>query len=32
MSLLPRLYAQNDEIVVMLREQNDLLRKQLRAA
>lgn len=28
MSVLPRLQAQNDEIIAMLREQNDLLRKQ----
>lgn len=32
MSVLPRLQAQNDEIIAMLREQNELLRKQLRAA
>jgi hypothetical protein len=30
MSVLPRLQAQNDEISEMLREQNELLRKQLR--
>jgi hypothetical protein len=30
MSVLPRLQAQNDEIIAMLREQNELLRKQLR--
>ena len=32
MSVLPRLQAQNDEIIAMLREQNELLRKQLRVA
>ncbi len=32
MSVLPRLRAQNDEIIAMLREQNELLRKQVRAA
>ena len=32
MSVLPRLQAQNDEIIAMLREQNELLRKELRAA
>ncbi len=32
MSVLPRLQAQNDQIIAMLREQNDLLRKQLRVA
>lgn len=31
-SVLPRLQAQNDEIIAMLREQNELLRKQLRVA
>ena len=32
MSVLPRLQAQNDQIIAMLREQNDLLRTQLRVA
>jgi hypothetical protein len=32
MSVLPRLQAQNDEIIAMLREQNELLRQQLRVA
>lgn len=32
MSVLPRLQAQNDQIIAMLREQNELLRKQLRVA
>ncbi len=32
MSVLPRLQAQNDEIIAMLRDQNELLRKQPRVA
>lgn len=32
MSVLPRLRDQNDEIIAMLREQNELLRKQLQTA
>src|SRR5688572_22123410 len=32
MSVLPRLQAQNEQIMSMLREQNELLRKQLRVA
>ena len=32
MTVLPRLQDQNDQIIAMLREQNELLRKQLRAA
>ena len=32
MTVLPRLREQNDEIIAMLREQNELLRKQLHAA
>ena len=32
MSVLPRLQAQNDQIIAMLREQNDLLRKRLPGA
>ena len=32
MTVLPRLQEQNDQIIAMLREQNELLRKQLRAA
>jgi hypothetical protein len=32
MSVLPRLRDQNEEIIAMLREQNDLLRQQLNAA
>ncbi len=31
MSILPRLRAQNDQIIAMLQEQNELLRKQQRA-
>lgn len=32
MAVLPRLQTQNEQIIALLREQNDLLRKQLRAA
>ncbi len=32
MSILPRLQAQNDQIIAMLREQNELLRGQQRSA
>ena len=32
MSVLPRLRDQNEEIIAMLREQNELLRQQLNAA
>jgi hypothetical protein len=32
MSVLPRLQAQNDQIVALLREQNELLRRHLRVA
>ena len=32
MSVLPKLQAQNDQIVAMLREQNELLREQQRNA
>ena len=32
MSVLPRLRDQNDEMIAMLREQNELLRQQLNAA
>lgn len=32
MSVLPRLREQNDEIIAMLREQNELLRKHLESA
>lgn len=32
MTVLPRLQAQNDQMIALLREQNELLRKQLRAA
>ena len=32
MSVLPRLQAQNDQIIALLREQNELLRKQPRVA
>jgi len=32
MSVLPRLREQNDEIIAMLREQNELLRKHLQEA
>ncbi len=32
MSVLPRVQAQNEEIIALLREQNELLRKQLRVA
>ncbi len=32
MSVLPRLQEQNEQILAMLREQNELLRKQLGAA
>ncbi len=32
MSILPRLKAQNDQIIAMLREQNELLREQQRTA
>jgi hypothetical protein len=32
MTVLPRLQEQNEQIIAMLREQNELLRKQLRAA
>ncbi len=32
MSVLPRLQAQNDQIIALLRDQNELLRKQLRVA
>lgn len=32
MSVLPRLRDQNDEMITMLREQNELLRQQLSAA
>ena len=32
MSVLPRLQSQNEQIIAMLREQNELLRKQLRVA
>ncbi len=31
MTVLPRLQDQNDQIIAMLREQNELLRKQLHA-
>jgi hypothetical protein len=30
MSILPKLQAQNDQIITMLREQNELLREQQR--
>jgi hypothetical protein len=32
MTVLPRLQDQNDQIIAMLREQNELLRQQLHAA
>lgn len=32
MSVLPRLQAQNDQILALLREQNELIRKQLTVA
>lgn len=32
MSILPKLKAQNDQIIAMLREQNELLREQQRTA
>ncbi|HEX6533460.1 MAG TPA: hypothetical protein VF041_02615 [Gemmatimonadaceae bacterium] len=32
MSVLPRLRDQNDQIIAMLREQNELLREHLRTA
>lgn len=32
MSILPRLRDQNDQMIAMLREQNELLRQQLQAA
>ena len=32
MSVLPKLQAQNDQIIAMLREQNELLREQQRTA
>jgi hypothetical protein len=32
MSVLPRLQAQNDQIIAMLQEQNELLRQQVRVA
>lgn len=32
MSVLPKLQAQNEQIIAMLREQNDLLRERQRAA
>ena len=32
MKILPKLEAQNDQIIAMLREQNELLREQRRAA
>jgi hypothetical protein len=32
MTILPRLQEQNDQIIAMLREQNELLRHQLRVA
>lgn len=32
MSVLPRLQAQNDQIIAILREQNELLKKPVRAA
>ena len=32
MAVLPRLQTQNEQIIALLREQNELLRKQLRAA
>lgn len=32
MTVLPRLAAQNDRIIAMLAEQNELLRRQVRAA
>jgi hypothetical protein len=32
MSLLPKLQAQNEEIITMLRNQNDILQEQRRAA
>jgi hypothetical protein len=32
MSVLPRLRDQNDQIIAMLREQNELLRERLRTA
>ena len=32
MSVLPKLQAQNEQIIAMLREQNELLREQLRTA